>query len=662
MTSATSRSGSAAAEQRAAALVADRWGERDADVLALVRLLVRAGALGHAAIDLSLPLANLRQFLDLEEGGPEEAVLRSLRADPAALLASPAVAPGPLPESLAPGDPVRPLVLTVRAADDATSRVLVQTERAARFELRIAAALRRRAPDRGAVDAWTRHALLLERNVATALEALSEDGLQVSTEQLAAVRTILATGATRRFAILGGGPGTGKTTTVATLLALLVAAGHGPDPAPRIALAAPTGRARSRLVESIRRAGDQVGIVAEHLLPGQGDAVRTEVLAIRAMTVHGLLGIGRGGHVRRSPGALPYDVLVVDETSMLDLRLAAELMDAVSDDALVVFVGDPDQLESVGTGSVLASLIRGLTGEHPDPVARLTEDHRTRRAEGAAREEAVRRAGVVRAVREGEAEVALALLSAPPVDGPVAIEWVRLEGDEDPTGRRSTIVAPLLDDLRAARALALEAAGSDLDRLSEAIGHLEAVRLLCGHRRGPWGVATWNRIVREAVLEAGSGAAADGRPSGWIIGEPVIMTVNDRRTGLSNGDVGILASTAPGVLAFPQPPTPDTAGREHAGKGLLLSRAVTLVDVQSANAITVHRAQGSEYGAVVVLLPPPDSPLANRQLLYTALTRAKERVVLVASEDAVRAAVGRSVRRMGGLEDAVRDLTSATPA
>jgi exodeoxyribonuclease V alpha subunit len=177
-------------------------------------------------------------------------------------------------------------------------------------------------------------------------------------------------------------------------------------------------------------------------------------------------------------------------------------------------------------------------------------------------------------------------------------------------------------------------------------------------------VATWNRIVRAAVdgeddaaADDASAARSDPR-SGWRLGEPVIMTVNDPLTRLSNGDVGIVAGVRPAVLAFPRPPAPD-AGRgteDAAAGGLLLQPAVGLPEVRSAHAITVHRAQGSEYAEVVVIMPPSDSRLATRELLYTALTRAKRRVLLVASEEALRAAVHRSSSRMGGLERAVAAL------
>jgi len=667
MTGAPRRSSdSGAAEARAAAVVADRWGERDPSVLTLVRMLVRAGTLGHAAIDTTVPFEELCRLLEVEIGSGEADALRSALADIGTIKGSAAVTVGPSPAGSAPGDPVRPLVLSIDPTGAPAARMLLQTERTARFERRIVDALERRASGTTAVpaDPPGADALALLDHLQGALDALRAGGVKVADEQLEAVRTLLATGSSRRFAILSGGPGTGKTTTVATLLALVVAAGRSTGSVPRIALAAPTGRARSRLIESIRRSGPQVGTIIEHLLPGHGDEVRSEVLAVRAATVHGLLGIGRDGIARRAAGSLAYDVVVVDETSMLDLPLAADLLDAVPDTALVVFVGDPDQLESVGTGSVLASLIRGLTAAEPGCIARLTEDHRTAQAQGADKDEAVRRAGFVQAVRDGDGDEAMRLLRTPPKEGVPAIEWLELGPHEDPTARRAAVVAPLLEGLLAARRLALEADGVDLPTIRAAVDRLDDVRLLCGHRSGAWGVATWNRIVREAVIAAGAdGRVGAGGPSGWIVGEPVIMTVNDRRTGLSNGDVGILARSHPQLLAFPRPPTPGTHGAEGADAqaGLLLRPAVTLSDVQSANAVTVHRAQGSEYRVVVVLLPPAESPLANRQLLYTALTRAKERVILVASEASIRASTARSARRMGGLERAVRQLpTSAS--
>ncbi|MGA1775245.1 MAG: AAA family ATPase [Nitriliruptoraceae bacterium] len=657
-----------AAEDAAERLVRGRWDERDPAVLALLRLTVRAGGLGHAGLDLGRPDAELATLLGLEpgpDGGPAALPPLADRLD--ALRRSSAVAAGPLPATVAPGAPVRPLVLT---------GALLQTERAHRYEQRLVAALaRRRAAPRPTEVAALE---LTDRAIGLARAAESPGaappggpsgpgGVRVTAEQLAAVRTLLAEGRRAGLAVLHGGPGTGKTTTVASLLALLAAASAEP---PRIALAAPTGRARSRLVEASRGQGEAGGALRA---PRGGDdaatAVRDHLLGVPARTVHGLLGMGGDGVPRRPAGGLPHDVVVVDEVSMLDLPLAAELFDAVADGALVILVGDPDQLESVGTGSVLRSLMAGLATRAPVPVAELRTSHRRRRdaaAGGEVAAESARCAAVIEAVRAQRADELLDLLAAQPGEGSAVtpgIRWLQLEDGEDPGRWREDVTAVLVPRLAAARRHARAADPTDPTSagLGRALDELAGVRLLCAHRRGPWGVETWNGLVREAVAAADEGAAGGPR-GGWVVGEPVILTVNDPRRRRSTGDGGGGAAVGPAVRACPRPPAPDAAEAEAASARLLLRPAVALPEVRSAHAITVHRAQGSEYEDVVVVMPPSTSPLATRELLYTALTRARRQVLLVASAASLRAAVGRASTRMGGLASALAALPSAPDA
>lgn len=645
--------GPRADETRAAAVVRERWLEDDPTVLDLVRLVVRAGSLGHAGIDLDLPDERLAALLDLAE---DERLPADRAGRLAALARSSAVAVGPLQAEVASGAPVRPLVLT---------GTLLQSERSHRFEQRIVSALRRRRgwPGQGVHRDLPARALELLDRLDAVLDGPEPPepptGFWISAEQRRAVRRLLGADGAGRLAILRGGPGTGKTTTVATLLGVLGAAATA---TPRIALAAPTGRARSRLVESIRGQGGALaatlGLVVDPELAG---TVRDDVLAVRAHTVHGLLGIGRDGVARRSDGSLPYDVIVVDETSMMDLPLAADLLDAASDDAFVVLVGDPDQLESVGTGSVLHSLIEGLLAADPDaPVGTLATNQRVASAstpEG--RREAERRDRVVAAIRRREPEALLSALEEEAATMPAAIAWCRVEDGEDPAQRSRVVMDEVREPLlRARRLVSAAGAAPDPEVLDAALASVAEVRLLCAHRSGRWGVTAWNGVVR-ASLDEGSGDA--DAPSGSRPGEPVIMTVNDPLTRLSNGDVGIVAGVAPTTYAFPRPPDPE-AGRGIDGtgaagsSGILVQRAVALPEVRSANAITVHRAQGSEYDVVVVIMPPSVSRLATRELLYTAVTRARRRVLLVASPEALRTAVLRSSVRMGGLERAVASL------
>jgi len=362
--------------------------------------------------------------------------------------------------------------------------------------------------------------------------------------------------------------------------------------------------------------------------------------------VHRLLGIGRGG-VRRSATPLPHDVVVVDEASMLALPLAATLLGALEDRTQLVLVGDPDQLESVETGSVLRALVDTLPSSG-GPLARLTRNHRLDAADVQADE-------LARAVRDGDADAAVELLraaattpgtarAATPGPGPGAAapqpSLAFLEVD-DPLRRAGDVAAPLLDDGAGGGLLAALAAAEDGDG-ARALAALGGARLLCAHRHGPFGATVWTARLR-TLLAAHTGAGSTLPGEVWLPGEPVMVLANDERTGLVNGDTGVVVGRGGARrLVFER------------RDGTLLERpAAALPDVTSAYAVTVHKSQGSEYGTVVVVLPPPTSPLATRELLYTAITRARRRVVIVGSEASVRAAVTHPSVRMSGLAAAL---------
>ncbi|WP_433287470.1 exodeoxyribonuclease V subunit alpha [Pseudonocardia sp. CA-142604] len=420
-------------------------------------------------------------------------------------------------------------------------------------------------------------------------------------------RLASAVSALRRVTVLAGGPGTGKTTTVARLLALL----HDqPGPPPRVALAAPTGKAAARLQEAV---------AAE--LPAQ---LRGRVP--EAATLHRLLGWRPGTRRFRYDRTqrLPFDVVVVDETSMVSLTMMARLLEAVRPQARLVLVGDPDQLASVEAGAVLGDLARapgrpesaldaalaelGLPGGVVNGV--VTLDH-VWRFGGAIAEFA-------RAVQAGDADAAVALLRSgrPDLAFAAAPEAVR-------------------DDVvQAGRELARAAAAGEVET---ALAALEQHRVLCAHRQGPYGVARWTMEIERWL---GSPHAPRGNaPAGpWYPGRPVLVTANDYDTGLFNGDTGVVVQRPEGLrVAFARggPPTLHAPAR--------------LSEVATVHAMTVHRGQGSQFRRVTVVLPPAESPLLTRELLYTAVTRAREFVRVVGTEEAVRAAVQRPVGRASGL-------------
>jgi exodeoxyribonuclease V alpha subunit len=455
--------------------------------------------------------------------------------------------------------------------------------------------------------------------------------------------------ARRRITVLTGGPGTGKTTTVARLLAVVhdvadasgAAAGSGgPDGGRplRVALAAPTGKAAARLQEAVR---DVVATLAPQDQGRTGEPVAT--------TVHRLLGYRSATRFRHHAGHhLPHDVVVVDETSMVPLSLMARLLEALRPDARLVLVGDPDQLASVEAGAVLGDLVqrpsidgappveavRTITG--PDDRVPLTGDEPDRLRNGVVGLVTVHRQDedsailpLASAIRAGDADTVLSVLRA----GTGGVELVETDTD------RLTE-----DDVRGVQADAVEAgrllvaAARDGDPRG-ALDALTRHRVMVAHRRGPVGVARWAAQV-EAWVEDATRTERAGTDGPWVVGRPLLVTSNDAEVGLYNGDTGVVVADGDGVVAAFGDPRDPVRVRTH-----------RLPPVETVHAMTVHRAQGSQFRRVSLILPPPTSPLLTRELLYTAVTRASEHVRVLGTADAVRAAVARPVRRASGLRD-----------
>jgi len=446
---------------------------------------------------------------------------------------------------------------------------------------------------------------------------------EVDRQQLTAAVSALS-----RVTVLAGGPGTGKTTTVARLLALL----HDQDGPPlRIALAAPTGKAAARLEEAVRSAA-----------AGLEPADRDRIGQVSASTLHRLLGWQPGSRSRFRHDAtnhLPHDVLIVDETSMVSLTMMARLLEAVRPDARLVLVGDPDQLSSVEAGAVLADVARApgapspelarlldelaLPGrDAPAPVHGVVQLTRPWRYGGAIEE-------LARAVRESDADAAVAVLRS----GAEGVGFCELELDPEGRPPAAEDLAELAAAVRdAGRRTRQAAAAGDVE---QALAGLDQHRLLCAHRRGPYGVTRWSLEAERWLTDAVPGYAEDGE---WYLGRPLLVTTNDYEMGLYNGDTGV-------VVATPQGPRAAFARGAEAS----LVAPVRLDAVQTVHAMTVHRAQGSQFTRVSFVVPPPDSPLLTRELLYTAVTRATDRVLVIGTEEAVRRAVLRPALRASGL-------------
>jgi len=425
-------------------------------------------------------------------------------------------------------------------------------------------------------------------------------------------RTTARQAAHRWTTVLTGGPGTGKTTTVAGVLALVAEQHeHAAGERPRIALAAPTGKAAARLQAAVTDAIGKFQSVDQDRLTG-----------VRAVTVHSLLGSRmprtsvRFKHDRHH--RLPFDIVVVDEASMLSLSMAARLLEALRPQTRLLLVGDADQLSSVDAGAVLSDIVRGLEAHPRKPVERLVTTHRFGEGIG----------HLAQALRDAETDPTSAADRVVEVlsSGHEDVEWIDPDDVDAMAAFRADLHARAADLLDTARRRSA----------AEAVEALDRHRLLCAHREGPYGVAGWNREVERMLAEHGESYVYQD----WYAGRPVLVTSNDRLLGLNNGDMGItvfgegrLRVVLPGVDGLTSFPT------------------TRMPAVETVYAMTIHKSQGSQASTVSVILPPEDSPLLTRELFYTAVTRAQDKVRVVGSEAAVRAAATRTVQRASGLRD-----------
>ena len=568
-----------------------------------VALVSQRTAAGHVCADLTRVAG--RPLID---GAPEAPVTPGLAAWTAALRATPVVG--------GPGDDA-PLVL------DAAGRLYLRRYWA--YEREVADEMRRRAEAPAAVDA----AAL--RGALDATWPLDRAAPVPDWQRVAAV-----TAALRRLCVISGGPGTGKTSTVVRFLALLAAAGGGAPMA--VELAAPTGKAAARLEDALRAGRAAVPPALRHAIPE------------RASTLHRLLRLRsdstRAGVDRERP--LRADVVVVDEASMVDLALMAKLVRAVRSDARLVLLGDKDQLASVEAGAVLADLCGdapgfsasfagavSAVGGQPVPVGRAGGDSPLRDAVVVLRESRRFHAdsGIARlaaAVNRGDGDAACALLAG----GAADVAWQPLA---DGRTARERLAGAAAEGFGAF--LACVASGG---LPPDVFAAFDRFRILCAHRAGGAGVAGVNRMVEDA-LEA-RGLLRRGAP--WYVGRPVMVTRNDHVLRLANGDVGI-------VLPDPDEPGRVAVAFPAADGGVRRVSPARLPAHETVWAMTVHKSQGSEFDRVLLLLPPEPSRLVTRELLYTAITRARDRVEVWGGEAVVRAGVAARVERSSGLRDAL---------
>lgn len=566
------------------------------DVLGAAALASLAVASGHAAFDPAAP----GRLVDAEIAWPDAEAWRQRLAD-SRLVAT--------PQSAAEEAEAAPLVL---------ENGLLYLRRYREYERRLALQLQRIAAQPVAADI---------ASIAPLFERLFPDA-RLDDHQARAAALALR----RALLLVTGGPGTGKTTTIARLLALRIAGAVQAGSAPlRIALAAPTGRAAERMAESLRRAATQ--------MRAQGiDADLLAALPTDASTLHRLLGSipdsPRFRHDVDNP--LPLDIVVVDEASMLDLPLMCKLVEAIADGTQLVLLGDPDQLPSVEAGDVLAAILMAAgdgSGVREDdvqalqpllgtvavePGASALQGHRVHLQRGWRQQASLDLAPLADAVRRGDAEGALALLRGGTLANVSFHEQV-----DDPLQ-----ACPRL--LQHWHALAAH------DEPAQALRESARLRLLTALRDGPQGARGLN-----ARIEAQLSGQRIGTPPAWFRGRLLLVTENSYRHGLFNGDVGICLPDKDG--------TPLVWFAGNAGAAVRAFHPAALPRHESAFAMTVHKAQGSEFDEVWLQLPRQDARVLSRELVYTGLTRARAAVHLAGSAALVASALSRHASRVSGL-------------
>jgi exodeoxyribonuclease V alpha subunit len=415
----------------------------------------------------------------------------------------------------------------------------------------------------------------------------------------------------RKLAVISGGPGTGKTTTVVKLMALVEE--QLAEPA-RILLVAPTGKAAARMQESVQSQ------LAQLEAPRVVKAVLEEV---EATTIHRRLGWRPSTPTRFKHGPdnpLQADLVIVDEASMVDLALMTKLVEAVRPQARLVMLGDRDQLASVEAGAILGDICAAPQDTEQDLAGSIVHLRRSWRFD-----ETSGIGNLARSVNAGDAQAALDLL----------------DGDEHPSVRR----IPASEGSRPEALLG--------DRLidgyrqlaqtrdpNQALAALGAFRVLCAHRKGRFGMEALNRLAREQLARAG---LVEGYGD-WFHGRPVIVTRNDYGLGLFNGDTGVALMDEDGRLRV---------WFEGTGGALRALHPARLPACESVYAMTVHKSQGSEFERVLLLLPQQHSPILTRELVYTGLTRARTEVTLVGSAKVLKAAVEGRIQRSSGLRAAL---------
>jgi exodeoxyribonuclease V alpha subunit len=633
-------------------------GEADADVLLGLALAVRAPRHGHICVDLAA-LTDDQLLDEPAEPTPSAAAAETpvpwLPLDREAWLER--LGRSPLVRKRSDDDRAKPFVL---------DGSLLYTDRYFTYQQGLARALRARFEAlQKPVDA-----ALLARGIEDLIQPMPEpDGAPfagLERQKLGAAMALL-----RGLTVISGGPGTGKTYTVRSVLTLLWAQwalAHDPageTPGPRVALAAPTGKAAARMREAMQLDVEEFLAAAAQVLPPARTVaeLRTFLNALQPSTIHRLLRWTPATPTRFRHDAdhpLPFDVVVIDETSMVDFALMAKLIDAVAATTRVILLGDQHQLSSVEAGTVLADLCGPTSAAH----LRLSKAFAAELRELAGMPEVARHVELVAdrgpydaivqldRSRRFKAESGIGQFARACLDDafdPVAaVELLtrfpdvqRIEHGErgallEPT-RQAILLGylPYLERLRKG-----PRNGESLAALHQDVLQLfDRFRVLCAHRNGRTGVGGMNRAVMDLLVARG-GLSTRGE---YFVGRPVMITRNDYVVQLFNGDVGLVVADAQGErsVVFPVP------------DGVRYVAPARLPDHQTVFAMTIHKSQGSELEHAMVVLPEAPSPILTRELIYTGVTRAQQRMTLVGSAELLVAGLTARVRRASGLEQEV---------
>ncbi len=445
----------------------------------------------------------------------------------------------------------------------------------------------------------------------------------------------------KKFTVISGGPGTGKTTVIAKILAIIIEQfidrrGGETEKNLRIFLAAPTGKAAARMSESIIEAKKSLACdeQVKDLIPGD------------ACTIHRLLKAVKNsyGFFYNAANLLPADLVIIDEASMVDLAMMHSLVQALPENAALILVGDKDQLASVDAGSLLGDIcdrnnmhefsdsfsakINYAIGDKcfasknqsrcgsalSDSIITLKKNYRFAAAGGALE--------LASAVNNGRADKALELIKTRK-----NLNWKSIETVDELYESLSKIIIEKYDNF------------FKTDDPKKALEELNRFKILCPVKKGPFGVEGVNRLAERILLKASKHHHMPG------IKLPVIITNNDYRLGLFNGDIGVIMNDADESYAFFN----DSSG--------LLKRFFPqrLSEYETAYAMTVHRSQGSEFDDILLLLPDRDSPILTREVIYTGVTRARHNISIWGTEDILKASILKKIERTSGLRDALWD-------